>query len=222
MTNAKKYRQILVMAVVAVGFGLLTGAVLSGSMATWDALIYKGVAITINPVLTFIMVIVNYIGDWYGYVTLCLLLLLVPKTRVKLGIPVSAGLILSAVSNTLLKTGLMIPRPDINRLIAISGYSYPSGHAMNGMMFCGLMVCLLTKNNNKKKTVLYPTLFGCWLLVLGWDRIYLGVHNFSDVLAGYLAGLFLVLIFCLVLSRQATSDNACKPESKAKEKPNCR
>ena len=82
------------------------------------------------------------------------------------------------------------PRPT-NELIVETGYSFPSGHVTGGLVFFGLLtyfgwqIC----NSSERKTGL---ILLCLTItsIISFDRIYLNVHWFSDVLGGYLLGTF--------------------------------
>lgn len=66
------------------------------------------------------------------------------------------------------------------------GYSFPSGHsAMSSSVFGGLAYLL-----RKKKAVC--ALLICLVLLVGFSRLWLGVHTPQDVLCGLLTGLILV------------------------------
>lgn len=70
-----------------------------------------------------------------------------------------------------------------------SGYSFPSGHALNVAVFATVMVFLLWPLMSQ--TVRKVAVAGAVLLValVGADRMFLGAHFPSDVLAGVLLGL---------------------------------
>ena len=89
--------------------------------------------------------------------------------------------------NLLLKEALARPRPDSSRL---PSYSFPSAHAMCSMFVYGLLVwSLIDSRDRTLRLVSMAVLFGGWVLLIGWSRIVLGEHYFSDVLAGFLGGL---------------------------------
>jgi undecaprenyl-diphosphatase len=60
---------------------------------------------------------------------------------------------------------------------------------MNAFIFCALLSYFSFHFfRNKKVTVLLTVLSMIYVLVVGFSRVYLGVHYFSDVVAGYIAG----------------------------------
>jgi len=62
-------------------------------------------------------------------------------------------------------------------------YGFPSAHASNAMVFA-LFVFFFA--GNRKMWVLLAIFF--WAALLGYSRIYLGVHYWLDVESGYLLG----------------------------------
>jgi undecaprenyl-diphosphatase len=67
--------------------------------------------------------------------------------------------------------------------------SFPSGHAMASMVVFGLLAYLIatatTDRRLRRSTLL---LCGVLIALIGFSRIYLGVHYLSDVIGGYLLG----------------------------------
>lgn len=62
-------------------------------------------------------------------------------------------------------------------------YSFPSGHAANTMGVAIFLTLLLGHSSALMRWLPIP-----WSLIVGFSRIYLGVHFPSDVLAGFLLG----------------------------------
>ena len=91
--------------------------------------------------------------------------------------------------NNVLKDHFQRPRPaPVMGLIPAQHWGFPSGHAMVSAAFYLFLAC-----------VVWGRLRGRWRLVgtaglvvlvalIGWSRMYLGVHYLTDVLAGYCAG----------------------------------
>jgi membrane protein DedA with SNARE-associated domain/membrane-associated phospholipid phosphatase len=96
----------------------------------------------------------------------------------------------SAVLNHVLKGLFERPRPHFEHpLLVESSYSFPSGHAMESFVVYGMLAyfAVLALRSWESRV---GVVFGAALLVvlIGFSRMYLGVHYLSDVLAGYAAG----------------------------------
>jgi membrane protein DedA with SNARE-associated domain/membrane-associated phospholipid phosphatase len=96
----------------------------------------------------------------------------------------------SAALNRLLKGLFDRPRPFFEHpLLLETSYSFPSGHAMESFVVYGMLAyfAVLALESWRARIA---AVFGAVLLVLliGFSRMYLGVHYFSDVVAGYAAG----------------------------------
>ncbi len=88
-------------------------------------------------------------------------------------------------------------RPDFLPLAYETSYSFPSGHAMNSLIFytC-LSFFVLNHVKNKQLRMIFFVLSGILIFLIGISRIYLGVHYPSDVIGGYAAGFcWLTLVF---------------------------
>jgi undecaprenyl-diphosphatase len=91
-------------------------------------------------------------------------------------------------------------RPEFDRVIEITGYSFPSGHAMISLAFFGMLSYLLVQNYTflqSYKKILY-IITGLFIFMVGFSRVYLGVHYPTDVFGGYLAGATWLLV-CVLL-----------------------
>jgi Membrane-associated phospholipid phosphatase len=93
----------------------------------------------------------------------------------------------SALLNLLLKTMFQRARPDINRIIEASGFSFPSGHSMSAFTLYGITIYFLWKHLRYRWMRATVIVIGAVLIaMIGISRIYLGVHYPSDVIGGYL------------------------------------
>lgn len=93
--------------------------------------------------------------------------------------------------NLLLKNIFQRPRPDFSNVFYHeSGYSFPSGHAMLSVLFYGITAYLIVKEGFSWKTRIRSISAAFTLsLLIGFSRIFLGVHYLTDVLGGWAAGL---------------------------------
>ena len=93
---------------------------------------------------------------------------------------------------------IMSPRP-LNGIITETGYSFPSGHTTGSVVFFGLLTYFALKHwNSLKVKALTGGFYASITAVVGFDRIYLNVHWFSDVIGGLFLGTFW-LTFCIML-----------------------
>ncbi|WP_405885063.1 phosphatase PAP2 family protein [Streptomyces sp. NBC_01136] len=69
-----------------------------------------------------------------------------------------------------------------------SGWSFPSGHTTTSAITGGLLVLAVLARAPRGGRPL-AALIGCWAVLVGLTRVYLGVHWFSDVLGGWLFSL---------------------------------
>lgn len=88
------------------------------------------------------------------------------------------------------------PRPLDIMLIDETGYSFPSGHSMGSLGFYGYFIYLVYKSKlTKDKKEVLISFLSLLILLIGFSRIYLGVHFASDVLAGYTLSICYLIIF---------------------------
>lgn len=119
---------------------------------------------------------------------LCLYYLLRKKSRYS--IKISA----IALSSLLIMLGLKLlfnrQRPLIPLLEPARGLSFPSGHAFMSTCFYGLLMLIIWKEEKPHPVLKWCLLITVVLLLLliGFSRIYLRVHYFTDVVAGYSVG----------------------------------
>jgi YegS/Rv2252/BmrU family lipid kinase len=108
------------------------------------------------------------------------------------GVMASVGL-----ATTLIKRGIGRERPVWDEpLQVLTSYSFPSGHASGIVASMGVAVVLTRMLVRKRGVRRLVVGFAVALVVLvGADRIFLGVHNFSDVIGGYLLGAGVVLLW---------------------------
>lgn len=145
-----------------------------------------------TPWLTRCMQVVTWLGS--GWVTVPLLMLaalLLPLWRdrrrtVALVLAVSVGSALLVTAGKLLTVR---PRPVVGEVLTTAtGYAFPSGHSAQAAAAYGMLALLVSLRVARAAKPLVWLAATALALLVGFSRLYLGVHWLTDVLAGYALG----------------------------------
>lgn len=182
----KKYKEVWIPLIC---FFIITIVLLLNQALPIDLWIYHKISLLISEPLTFLMKIFTFFGEPKTIALFSILwAIYVMKKDPKELKPFIIILIISTTFVIILKLIFMRERPNILRLIPIDGYSFPSGHSIISVSFYGYFGTYLLEHYHTK-TIISLTCF-LFIFGIGVSRIYLGVHYFSDVLAGYSLGAF--------------------------------
>ncbi len=135
------------------------------------------------------------VGDTLGDVIFVSVLLIMPFTAKKIGVPVLGTSLVSVTLTTAIKNIVKRARPA-ERLLQVSGYSFPSGHATNNAaIYICIMLSLLKlcKTRLQKGLVCGVCIF--YILMIGISRVYFNVHYLSDVICGWCLGSIIGIVF---------------------------
>lgn len=155
--------------------------------------------------LTKTMILLTNIGGAYSLLSISLLLFIymfIFMKDKKKPLIIFINLVSVFFFNRVLKLIFGRSRPDENFLVAASGYSFPSGHAMVLSAYLLFITYLVLKNSKSK---LFKAIFCIFsfimIIAVGFSRIYLGVHYFSDVIGGFLMAVIYLVIFFNILDK---------------------
>jgi len=85
-------------------------------------------------------------------------------------------------------------RPEL-AIYTEHSFSFPSGHATIAVAFYGFLTYILIRSFGRWKTKVNVFFVGLSvILLIGFSRLYLGVHYVSDVWGGYLVGVLWLII----------------------------
>jgi undecaprenyl-diphosphatase len=117
------------------------------------------------------------------------------------GHPTSALLFFASVAggfvlNALLKITFHRARPDLwPALVSEHTYSFPSGHAAMSTVFYGGLAAVVFHLTDRVVPRVSAVLFALVAIVtIAGTRVYLGVHWTTDVVAGFVVGVFWVAV----------------------------
>lgn len=191
-----KKKNILLIALI-IFFIFITTLVISNKISFIDSSVYNFLISFKNDSLTNFFRFITKFSNVAFLVIFVLIVLLI--LRNKDAVFVIFNLIFLRLLNYVIKIIIKRDRPNILRLIKIGEYSFPSGHAMISMGVYGYLIYLIYKKiKNPYIKYLGIIILSLLIILIGISRIYLGVHYFSDVVAGYTLSLIYLIIFIRV------------------------
>lgn len=186
----QKYRVLLGMGLPLVVFAVLAVLIVNDQTAGFDSAIYHVLSSMITPQTTQAFIFLTNLCSPAFLIGISILLLAFFLFRHKLypALAIPINLLISSVINTFAKSVFDRPRPDINQLVDVGGFSFPSGHSFVAISFYGFLIYLVARYCRGRYK--YPLMLLLFLVIpcVGISRVYLGVHYSSDVLAGFSLG----------------------------------
>lgn len=149
----------------------------------------------VNDSLTGIMKVVTNLGDVICFAIILLLVFVFFKGRGYFS-SMTLNLLLVYLFSVIFKNVFMRERPPFSLIEKPLDYSFPSGHTMCSVAFYGFIIYLVNKYV-KNKFLKWFLIVLCVLviIVVGFSRVYLSVHYFSDVIGGLILGVVCLLMF---------------------------
>ncbi|PTX18235.1 undecaprenyl-diphosphatase [Pontibacter mucosus] len=170
----------------------------------FDALLFAFTDRIASPAMTRAMHLISFLGSArYLVIMPAILALLFSFYRDMRwnGLRVLVISFSTSLLNELLKHYYERPRPFLTPL-EITGFSFPSGHTMNGGVFHGLLLYIIwTTVRNKVWRWVLSVFFTLAVILVGFSRIYLRMHYATDVAAGYLVGILWLILSLYLMSR---------------------
>ncbi len=194
---------IAVVVVIGAGaaFGVLLEEVLERETAFFDEAILLWLADHREPLLTDVMRVVTFFGGVVFTATTLTAAVLISYVRARslrlpafLTFALMGGIGLAPV----VKLVVGRPRPNFSQVIDVGFHAFPSGHATSAAVVCAALAYVLTRHRSWSVSVWIWTAAGMIAFLIGFSRLYLGVHWPTDVLAGWLLGLAWVAAGALV------------------------
>lgn len=192
-------RYILFMIIPIIIFIKFASELIEDELIGFDNISYNIIKTISSEKMTMFMKIVSQMGSSVVIATLTLAtifsLIYFKKDKIYWKLLIF-NLLIALGMNMFLKYTFVRPRPDVDRLVQASGFSFPSAHAMISLCFYGYIAYILLTNMKSNIKYVYATIIYILIFLIGISRIYLGVHYASDVVAGYFAGTSILAISC--------------------------
>lgn len=146
-----------------------------------------------NPTNTRIVEKITYLGGprIAAILSIIVSLYMFIRHNFKAGIWSASTLVIGNLINVLAKNLIQRPRPS-DKLVAIGGYSFPSGHTFGTALFIFFVVFLIVPQIKDVTLRRILTFLGfLWILIIALTRVYLHIHYPTDTIASVLLVLFL-------------------------------
>lgn len=159
----------------------------------------------VSDTTTSVMRFFTFFGSHYFLIPANILLAIIYLFRRKSRYTIKVAAI--ALTSLLIMLGLKLlfhrERPLIPLLEPARGLSFPSGHSFMSVCFYGLLMIIIWKEEKyhpvTKWILLVLALF--FVVMIGFSRIYLRVHYFTDVMAGFSIGFSWLLISSYIIDQ---------------------
>ena len=196
--NKKRVNIVLILLVIFISICILIS---TKETLMIDNYMYRLIAETITPQKTKVLKIITTMVSPFVILPLVGLMFVFIKNKF-VGLCMALNTVSIYVINNLAKLIFLRPRPTNLQLIKENGYSYPSGHAMIAAAFYGFIIYLVCSRINNKYFKLFITIILIILILsIGFSRIYLGVHYFSDIIGGYLLSTIYLIIYISTINK---------------------
>lgn len=174
----------------------------------WDVPVLRWIHAHASPARDTAMVFITLCGSGRSLtpVMIPVVLLLLARCKFERAIAFAFSFGGTALLNYLLKRGFQRVRPHLWDSPAPEfDYGFPSGHSV---ISCAFFLALVIGTWNTRWRGAVVTLGGAFVVLVGFSRVYLGMHYPSDVLAGWALAISFVAAVELALPALKQTDAA--------------
>jgi membrane-associated phospholipid phosphatase len=197
--NRKMLYSFIIALIMIFVFVYLTREVVENETYQLDLSINTWATSLRNPILTQAMKTASDIGMIGGIFIMGLVLtyfVYLQKIHLFFGLFVAS--VGAALTTYCIKLMIARDRPElVGRLVTESGFSFPSGHATTAFVAFPILAMIVYLNPEIPHFLKYTSavVLVLFAFVVAFSRIYLGVHYFTDVVAGAVVGLSATCVF---------------------------
>jgi membrane-associated phospholipid phosphatase len=176
----------------AVGIGVILAMIrIHFGLAWWDRSLARIGADHATALSTDVLRFISLFGGTSGVITMAAIACVLEYVRrPSRAVPLFLTLVVAgqfALSNGI-KYIVERARPDLNRLTGFAGASFPSGHSTAAAATMAAIALIATRGRSRGIKLLAAALAAGAAATVASSRVFLGVHWFTDVVAGLLLG----------------------------------
>jgi membrane-associated phospholipid phosphatase len=197
--KALTWRAVILFAIAGIatfGFVQLAELVVEGRADATDRAIALAIRHLDTPVLDRILIVFTHLGSHpmlVVAVTAATIWLWRTGHR-RTAVIVVVNAIVCQLLMVALKLYIARPRPTLfDEITRPETFSFPSGHSMSAMAIYGALAAVVITHHRAQRTLVIVCA-AVLIAAIGFSRIYLGVHWPLDVLAGFAAGVPLLMV----------------------------
>ena len=192
----RPFSPLAIIMLFAIALIVLTGLVWTGTTETFDHT-WRQAAIDVDPPqLLSVWKGIAFLGSGL-VITLLTITVILALALLQQGLGaryIGLVMLLAVVVENSMKWTVHRARP--NEIVAYAmppSFSFPSGHALFSTAFYGSIAIILSAGLSGWARALVWAAVVTLVLAIGVSRIFLGVHYPSDVMVGFLAGVFCII-----------------------------
>ena len=188
----------MIIIVCLILFIIWTLLMLKNKLDNVDNRVYNKIKFN-NFLIEFNKIITNFASTKF-FIFICFIFLLFLKEKkiayLFIGIMLGCSLVVGFFKNIIKRE-----RPNINRLVYEKGYSYPSGHTVSAISFYGFILFLaIISNVVLPFKIVLSFILILLILLIGYSRVFLGVHYFSDIIGAIILGFSYLLLYIYIVN----------------------
>lgn len=198
-------KKSIIICILTIFFFILVFLIKTDPITNFDISIYNFLALSMNDNLTNIFKSITFLGSGISIASFCVLsvIICIYLEKRDIGIIIAACVTFNSLFSEGLKMVIQRPRPEIMQLTRESSFSFPSSHTLASVSLCGIILYFVLKSEaDKNLKIIFSTILVLLPVLIGISRIYLGVHNASDVLGGAILAMILLLIEISIIEKK--------------------
>ncbi len=201
---------LLVLGGVWLFLGILEDVLSGDPLVTVDRMLHQGLQGLRIPAFDYVMVGASALGDAAVVVPVFLVVLitLVLRREWRTAGYWVAAIAAAEISVKLLKFAVQRARP-VSVYEGIEGFSFPSSHATLGIVVYGFLTYLVCRGRQRVAQFRIAVVSASVIVLIAFSRLYLGVHWFSDIVAGLSLGTAWIAFLSVAHHRAIVKSGVC-------------